>query len=143
MKEVVPQSCSVTSWLAHDVFARLAMKGPLGLDIGCGTPLHVGGWCFEPHIERGKSNDTRARWLVLALALDLEERLCHHALCHKQAPTKLTVTWQPPASGSSWGHGGSQSRSVALAPALFGSVSEHSSCAAACRTSRRRGGPTA
>ena len=126
VKEVVPQSCSVTSWLAHDVFARLAMKGPLGLDIGCGAPLHVGGWCFEPHIERGKSNDTRARWLVLALALDLEERLCHHALCHKQAPTKLTVTWQPPASGSNWGHGGSQSRSVALAPALFGSVNEHS-----------------
>eukprot|EP00966_Prymnesium_polylepis_P120295 2780075-Prymnesium_polylepis.1 len=40
----------------------------------------------------------RRRRLVLSLALDLEERLTHHALLYRQAPTKLTVSWQPPTA---------------------------------------------
>lgn len=73
VREVVPQSCTVTSWLAADAFANLAIRSPSA------TTVWVGGWAFEPHTAKGKSNSTRARWLVLALALDLEEKLTHRA----------------------------------------------------------------
>ena len=62
----------------------------------------VAGWRFEPHGSRSKSNETRGRWIVLALALDLEERLCHHALLYREAPTRLVVGWQ--ASKEPWGN---------------------------------------
>ena len=105
VKEVVPQSCTVTSWLANDAFAHLAMRSPLRTSGAKGghvsyahahahahaTGVHVGGWCFEPHTAKGKSNDTRARWLVLALALDLEEKLTHHALLYGQA--RACIGW--------------------------------------------------
>ena len=58
------------------------------------TVVQVGGWSFEPHRAKGKSNDTRARWLVLALSLDLEEKLCHHVLSYGCVPTKLGISWQ-------------------------------------------------
>ena len=123
VREAVPQSCTVTSWLAHDLFTRLAVREVVpdstelqqrGSDVlgsGCGgggggggggdddasgsanacgdgsschsAALAVGsgaGWRFEPHAAKGKSNESRARWVLLALCLDLEEKLCHHVL---------------------------------------------------------------
>lgn len=66
VKDMAPQSCTVTSWLAHNAFRQLALKGDIGVG---GAAVVVGdGWCFEPHAERGKSNATRARWIVLVRA---------------------------------------------------------------------------
>jgi len=127
VKEVVPQSAVVTTWLAHDYFSLLASKVHTGRG---GPAVMVGEWLFEPHNKKGKSNDTRVRWVLLALALDLEERLCHHVLSYRQVPTRLTITWQGPGHTLIPGHGHkggpTHSRSVTIPRTIFAKVDEHS-----------------
>jgi hypothetical protein len=147
VRSVPPQSCTVTSWLASDVFRHLALKDAVGIG-GSTVRVGSGDWCFEPHAAKGKSNATRARWIVLALCLDLEEKLCQHTLSFAQVPTKLTVSWQAPrergdggvpdwvnpgdasgtqARGSAAQRGSAQqSRTTPLAPRLFAGVTPSS-----------------
>jgi len=89
--DVPPKSCSVTSWLAFDLISDLARKEHAGRG---GPAVVVGGWLFEPHATRERTNSSRARWLLLALCLDLEEKIAHHVLAFGEAPTKLTLGWQ-------------------------------------------------
>ncbi len=76
-------------------------------------------WVFEPHDAEGRSSErTRPRWVVLALCIDLEERLRHDAALYKRRPTRLTLTIKQPGTdplpipGNNYTEGGSKSRSV-------------------------------
>ena len=86
----------------------------------------MGGWTFEPHDTAGKTDHTRARWVVLALCLDLEEKLANHALEHAALPTKLTLSWQGcganPHPGPGHRAGPTHSRTLPLPPAALASA---------------------
>ena len=47
------------------------------------------GWVFEPHTTAGKTNDTRARWIVLALVIDLDEKVARRMLPHVAACCRM------------------------------------------------------
>lgn len=88
------KSLSVTSWLTDAMLGDLAAKTHLGRG---GPAFIVGsGWLFEPQVDAGISNMSRGRWLLLALALDLEERVVDEFLEFGILPTKLTVGYQQP-----------------------------------------------
>ena len=134
-----PKSASVTSWLAHDLLRDLALTRHLGRG---GPGVRVGGWLFEPHRGACKSNETRARWVLLALCLDLEERLAHHALEHAELPTKLSLCWQgcgaSPTPGPGHRAGPTHSRTTPLSPAAF---ARRAGAAAAAAAAARGGVP--
>ena len=123
VREVAPQSVTATSWLARDWLVNVACTSARA-SAEDGLPVTVGGFVFEAHPRstgKRKSDSSRGRWVLLALALDLEERMCHHALLHRQQPLKMTVGWH--ASGATWGETkGARSRTVALPPNLFDEV---------------------
>ena len=118
-----PKSTSVTSWLAHELLRDLALTRHLGRG---GPGVTVGGWLFEPHRGACKSNETRARWVLLALCLDLEERLAHHALEHAELPAKLSLCWQgcgvSPTPGLGHRAGPTHTRTAPLSPTAFASA---------------------
>lgn len=108
----------MTSWLTDGSLDELAMKQ------GSTKSVTVGdGWVFDPQLEKGVTNLTRVRWLLLALILDLEERVVHEFLEHGQLPSKLTVAYQGPGwrkePGPGSTDGRSCSRSVAFPSAAF------------------------
>ena len=134
-----PKSFSVTSWLAHDLLSRLALRTHMGKG---GAAVTVGGWVFEPHEGRCKTNESRARRVLLALCIDLEEKLSHHSLSHRQLPTKLTLSWQGPGwtamPGPGHRAGPTHSRTLPLPPWRL----RASALAARCEVARRFCSPT-
>lgn len=97
------QSLSVSSWLTEASLGDLALRHHSAC--GAGSVI-VGGWRFEPHAGTGITNSTRARWLLLALVLDLEERVVEEYLEFERLPTKLTVTYQGPGGSKEPGTAG-------------------------------------
>ena len=118
VRETCPQSVTATSWLARDWLINLARTNARD-SVEDGPPVAVGGFVFEAHPPKNsgknKSNESRGRWVLLALSLDLEERLCHHALTYRQQPVKLTVGWHA-AGATGWDREGlgMRSRTVTL-----------------------------
>ncbi|CAE7255536.1 Rev1 [Symbiodinium natans] len=101
------KSLVVTSWLTDGCLDELAMKRSSSTQ-----SVSVGdGWVFEPQLEKGVTNLTRVRWLLLALILDLEERVVHEFLEHGQLPSKLTVSYQGPGWRKEPGPGSTDGRS--------------------------------
>mmetsp|Transcript_5743 Transcript_5743/g.15848 ORF Transcript_5743/g.15848 Transcript_5743/m.15848 type:complete len:665 (-) Transcript_5743:38-2032(-) len=114
------KSLSVSSWLTDTNLGDLAMKEHTGRG---GAGVIIGsGWLFEPHTE-GVSNPSRARWILLSLIFDLEERVAQEYLDFGMLPTKLTVSvmgpgWRKePGPGST--DGKSRSRTAAFPAAAF------------------------
>lgn len=92
------QSISVSSWVTDCMLGDLASKKHLGRG---GAAFVIGnGWLFEPHEGAGKgiTNHTRARWILLSLAIDLEERLVEENLEFGSIPSKLTITVMGPGT---------------------------------------------
>eukprot|EP00928_Gymnodinium_smaydae_P017359 TRINITY_DN16631_c0_g2_i1.p1 TRINITY_DN16631_c0_g2~~TRINITY_DN16631_c0_g2_i1.p1 ORF type:complete len:986 (+),score=147.52 TRINITY_DN16631_c0_g2_i1:347-2959(+) len=88
------KSLSASSWVTDAKLADLAVKTHSGRG---GASISVGdGWIFEPHNDGGVSNHTRVRWILLSLAMDLDERVVDEYLESGQLPTKLTVTCMGP-----------------------------------------------
>lgn len=98
VRAVVPQSVTVTSWSTHTTVAQLLpAAGAQPLPAG-GVRIGSAGWAFVPHASRGKTNDSRPGWLLLALCLDLDERVLEHALLHGRLPTRLALALQGPGN---------------------------------------------
>eukprot|EP00929_Paragymnodinium_shiwhaense_P052801 TRINITY_DN26441_c0_g1_i2.p1 TRINITY_DN26441_c0_g1~~TRINITY_DN26441_c0_g1_i2.p1 ORF type:complete len:706 (+),score=99.36 TRINITY_DN26441_c0_g1_i2:40-2118(+) len=88
------KSLSASSWMTDAVLSDLASKvhhgrGSAGITVG-------NGWVFEPHTDTGISNATRARWLLLSLVMDLDERVVDEFLETHQLPTKVTISYMGP-----------------------------------------------
>ncbi|CAE8627988.1 unnamed protein product [Polarella glacialis] len=108
------KSLVVTSWLSDACLAELAMKtreGPASVTVG-------NGWTFGPQVEKGVTNLTRARWLLLGLVLDMEERAVQECLEFGQLPTKLTVSYQGPGWRKEPGPGSTDGRSCSRTAAF-------------------------
>ena len=146
VRTIIPQSVSATSWLAGGNLSDVARTSARGSSAD-GPPITIGVHVFEAHPKHGarKSNDSRERWILLALAMDLEDRAFHHAILHNQSPSKLTVAWQyrpwssaehaaggsPSAEGRS---GSTHSRTTRLPAHMYADVAEDD----LSLTSRRR-----
>lgn len=121
LKCTPPKTAQVASWTAHTEMATLCRRGESDA-AAVAFPARRGGgsWCFEPHATDGtrSSELTRPRWVVLALCIDLEERLRHDAALYRRRPTRLTLTIRYPGTdplpipGNNYISGGSKSRSV-------------------------------
>jgi hypothetical protein len=62
-----PKSLVVSSWTTHTHLKDIAVKRHTGRG---GAAVTIGkGWVFETHAGESKSNDTRARWILLAMVL--------------------------------------------------------------------------
>lgn len=105
------KSLVVTSWFSDTCLGDLAERTEQRREDG--KQVQVGnGWLFEPQIGKGISNFTRGRWLLLALVLDLEERVVNEFLDCGQLPTKLTVSYMGPGAEKEPGPGSTDGRSV-------------------------------
>jgi hypothetical protein len=103
------KSLSVSSWLTDATLAELALKHHTGRG---GDAAKVGdGWIFEIHAEKCVTNKTRVRWLLLALILDLEERVVEEFLECSQLPTKFSVSFQGPGHRKEPGPGSTDGQS--------------------------------
>ena len=91
IKVAPPKTAQVASWTAHTDMAALCRRGEGGAVAFAARRGES--WVFEPHDAEGRSSElTRPRWVVLALCIDLEERLRHDAALYKRRPTRLTLT---------------------------------------------------
>eukprot|EP00931_Biecheleriopsis_adriatica_P055698 TRINITY_DN32992_c0_g1_i1.p1 TRINITY_DN32992_c0_g1~~TRINITY_DN32992_c0_g1_i1.p1 ORF type:complete len:1112 (+),score=185.85 TRINITY_DN32992_c0_g1_i1:113-3448(+) len=93
------KSLVVTSWLTDACLSDLALKEEsLGNQLP-GTKVIVGnGWVFDPQVEKGVTNQTRGRWLLLALVLDLEAggvSQAQVALTDAAAAARCPFPWLP------------------------------------------------
>lgn len=119
------KSLVVTSWLTGTCLADVAIRDTASAAKGSSqTTVTVGkGWVFEPQLEKGVTNLTRGRWLLLSLVLDLEERVVEEFLDGGQLPTKLTVSFEGPGwrrePGPGSTDGRSRSRTGAFPTAAF------------------------
>eukprot|EP00930_Biecheleria_cincta_P032690 TRINITY_DN22669_c0_g1_i1.p1 TRINITY_DN22669_c0_g1~~TRINITY_DN22669_c0_g1_i1.p1 ORF type:complete len:1006 (-),score=195.95 TRINITY_DN22669_c0_g1_i1:111-3002(-) len=121
------KSLVVTSWLTDTCLADVAVRDGDAISAAMGssqTAVAVGkGWVFEPQLEKGVTNLTRGRWLLLSLVLDLEERVVEEFLDAGQLPTKLTVSFEGPGwrrePGPGSTDGRSRSRTGAFPTAAF------------------------
>jgi len=117
-----PKSLVVTSWTTHTALRDIARREHTGRG---GAAVPVGsGWVFEAHEGSGRSNETRARWILLSMAIDLVDKAHLAWLDWAVLPTRLSVSWHGcgkdplPGPGMSYLSGESRSRTVALpAPA--------------------------
>ena len=158
VRTVTPQSVSTTSWTARALLSEVARTTARGSNED-GLPVSCGGYVFEAHPRstgKLKSDHSRVRWILLSLALDLEERLCHHALTFRERPTKLTVGWQQGTGTTGWDgsayvaggtgpvphweRGATHSRQVNLPSGMFADVVAQGEEAAAAGSSRGGGG---
>eukprot|EP00747_Dinoflagellata_sp_TGD_P083229 gnl/TRDRNA2_/TRDRNA2_162023_c0_seq1.p1 gnl/TRDRNA2_/TRDRNA2_162023_c0~~gnl/TRDRNA2_/TRDRNA2_162023_c0_seq1.p1 ORF type:complete len:437 (-),score=46.26 gnl/TRDRNA2_/TRDRNA2_162023_c0_seq1:69-1220(-) len=119
------KSVGASSWLTDADLSDLAMKSHSGRG---GAAIFIGdGWLFEPHTEVGVSNHTRARWLLLSLLMDLDERVVEEFLEYRHLPTKLTISYVGPGCNKEPGmpgftDGQSRSRSVDFPTDAYRSV---------------------
>eukprot|EP00854_Cymbomonas_tetramitiformis_P017946 gene17946-21375_t len=87
-----PKSLGASSWAPGVPLADLALRRHTGRG---GAAVRVGsGWVFEPHETESKSNGTRGRWILLAMALDLADKIHAAWLEFAVLPTKLSVGWR-------------------------------------------------
>ena len=116
-------SVMVTSWTTHAAMSDLCRTEGDGFSF----PRLLGGaggrWVFAPHPKTDApvaTNETRRFWILLALSIDLEERLRHDFEATKRRPRRLTVSVQGcgadplPMPGNDYRAGGVNSRSVAF-----------------------------
>ena len=98
VREAPPLSVRVSSWTAHTLLSDLCRADHTGVGARPGVRVarawgargraeqEAAGqhWVFEPHPKGDKTSSrlTRPRWVLLALALDLEARLRHDAALH-------------------------------------------------------------
>ena len=78
------QQCSAQQCNARQLSAQLCNMHQGAAQVG-------DGWVFEPHTTAGKTNDTRARWIVLALAIDLDEKVARRMLSHVVACCRMSA----------------------------------------------------
>eukprot|EP00873_Tetraselmis_striata_P016682 jgi/Tetstr1/436946/TSEL_025718.t1 len=87
-----PKSLTVTSWTTHTALADIALRQHSGRG-GEAVVLGAGRWLFEAHTGERRSNNTRCRWILLAMALDLADKVIDTWLQWGELPTKMTVGW--------------------------------------------------
>jgi hypothetical protein len=88
----IPKSITVTSWTTHTMLSDIAVKWHTGRS-GPSVVVGAGGWVFEVHEGERRSNGTRCRWILLAMAIDLADKVIDTWLQWGGLPTKLTVGW--------------------------------------------------
>ena len=131
-----PKSLCATSWTTHTPLGRLAMRARKQRAAGGGdgapaVAIGRGGWVFEPQATVGKSNDSRARWILLALACDLDERvydlaLDHHALLPRRLVASAVGYGRDaePGPGRDYTAGATESRFAPFPVASYATLAE-------------------
>lgn len=147
VREVRPQSVSVTSWSGHCTLGALVRRAADGdacggdgegaVCVGTGRWRFVGHSHAHAHRQRGAhelhllaatpglsgSALDRCKWIVLALSADLAERVADDARAHARLPTKLAVGVHGPGTrlepGPGYTDGHTRSRTCAFPRAPF------------------------